>query len=70
MYKLNRLLPWDAGDVDIFVNINKFGCVKWLNMLKEWANSHQYMHPHVDARNGDGSSCHNYGVYAMPVGSD
>ena len=72
LFKLNRLLPWDAGDVDIHININShgLGCDAWLKILKEWADEHRYMHPHVHAANGIGNTCHNYGVYAMPAGSD
>lgn len=67
LLKLGRLLPWDAGDVDIYVDVSPIGCIKWLKLLKQWADQNGYIHPHVDPA---GRKCRNYGVYAMPIGSD
>ena len=63
MFKLGRLLPWDSGDVDIIVDQEQFSCGKWLSMLKSWADSQHFIHPHRDPA---GARCAHYGVYAMP----
>lgn len=68
LLKLGRLLPWDAGDIDINVDVSKIGCKVWLKRLKQWAGENEFIHPHAHAPAG--ASCGNYGVYAMPKGSD
>jgi hypothetical protein len=61
--KFQRLLPWDSGDVDFFVDVESVGgCKKWLKMVKYWANSKNFKHPHVDPA---GATCNHYGVYAV-----
>lgn len=67
LFKLGRLLPWDAGDVDIFVDVSSLGCEKWLALLKQWADDNGFIHPHTDPA---GRKCGNYGVYAMRRGLD
>ena len=67
MLKLWRLLPWDAGDVDILVDVRVLGCTQWLTLLQQWADEQQFLHPHTEPA---GRTCGNYGVYAMPRGSD
>jgi len=67
LLKLGILLPWDSGDVDILVDVSMFGCTQWLQKLKKWADKQEFIHPHVDPA---GQKCQNYGVYAMPRGSD
>lgn len=67
LLKLGRLLPWDSGDVDILVDVSELGCVQWLQKLKKWADEQEFIHPHVVPA---GRTCQNYGVYAMPRGSD
>ena len=64
LLKLGRLLPWDAGDVDIVVDVAQFGCKTWMSMVKAWADKYQMIHPHRDKR---GAQCIHYGVYAMPT---
>jgi hypothetical protein len=63
IFKMGRLLPWDAGDVDIVVDSEQFGCSEWLSMVKTWADKFHYIHPH---RKPAGAKCNHYGVYAMP----
>ena len=65
LLKFNRLLPWDAGDVDFYVDPDSFpgGCTEWLKRLKAWANAMNFKHPHTS---GNGQSCEHYGVYAVP----
>lgn len=62
-FKMGRLLPWDAGDVDIIVDSEQFDCSKWMSMVKTWADKFHFIHPH---RNPAGAKCDHYGVYAMP----
>ena len=61
--KYNRLLPWDSGDVDFYVDVESAGgCKNWLRLVRAWAESKQWKHPHVDPR---GATCKHYGVYAV-----
>ena len=63
IFKLGRLLPWDAGDVDIVVDSEQFNCSQWMLMLKTWADKLSYIYPHTHPA---GQTCDHYGVYAMP----
>jgi hypothetical protein len=63
LFKFGRFLPWDAGDVDIVVDVEQFGCTRWVAMVKAWANEQGWIHPHT---NPAGARCEHYGVYAMP----
>ena len=67
LLKLGHLLPWDSGDVDILVDVGRFGCKKWMSMLKSWADGYNMKHPHTSPA---GQTCHHYGVYAMPPKQD
>jgi FkbM family methyltransferase len=72
LFKLGHLLPWDNGDVDFYVDVSNFGCQKWLQMMKKWADDENFIHPHTSAKKNtaSGATCRHYGAYAMPKGSD